>query len=262
MITAYYENHLGEIIDLKKAPYRLITGTLLDYEWDEYNSGFKRFSKKKTLQMDIFTKRINYHKAINHLYEVFEKDVVSQIPGRLYFNESYIQCFIIMSEKKNWESDIFMTLNLTMLTDGAWITEKTFSFNPSNGTAQGTDFPFDFPFDFTGTTKGSATLNNDHYASSHFKMTIYGQVVNPKITIGGHTYTVNTTVEENEYLVIDSREGTVVRVQQDGAQINEFNNRGLRLFEKIQAGNSNVNWSGDFGFDITLYQERSEPRWS
>lgn len=265
MITVYYENHLGEIIDLKKSPYRLITGTLLDYEWEMYNSGFERFSKKKTLQMDIFTKKVDYHESINKLHEVFEKDVLSGIPGKLHFCESYISCFILASEKDNWESDIFMTLNLTMLTDGKWITEKSFSFTQkTSGSSQFLDFPFDFPFDFTGSVKGSAELNNDHYTDSHFKMIIYGPVVNLKITISGYTYAVNTTVQENEYLVIDSREGTVVRVLQDGTQVNEFDNRSFEnsVFRKIPAGNHSVSWSGDFGFDIILFQERSEPKWS
>lgn len=33
------------------------------------------------------------------------------------------------------------------------------------------------------------------------------------------------------------------------------------LFAKIPPGSSTVSWSGDYGWEITLYIERSEPRW-
>ena len=34
------------------------------------------------------------------------------------------------------------------------------------------------------------------------------------------------------------------------------------VFEKIPPGELLVSWSGDFGFDVTVYKERSVPKWS
>lgn len=241
-VELYYLNSYDEKIDFTKKPYiAKDIQKLLDYDWPSVQKrkkiGFKKQVSEIQISANVFAdSEEEYNKACNYLFETCEKDIYIKTKGKLFYNGQYVKCNIVSSRKKDWCMGVNYNLNyLNVVTDEPmWITEKPFSFNPSNGTAQGTDFPFDFPFDFTGTTKGSATLNNDHYTDSHFKMIIYGSVANPKITIGGHTYTVNTTVEENEYLVIDSREGTVVRVQQDGTQINEFNNRGLQLFEKFR----------------------------
>ena len=93
-----------------------------------------------------------------------------------------------------------------------WIKEKFLSYSIFEGTENGfLKFPFDFPFEFSGQKKGVATLNNDHYVEVDFKLTIYGPVVNPIIYIGDNPYKINTTVEENEYLVIDSEKNTVKR---------------------------------------------------
>lgn len=94
-------------------------------------------------------------------------------------------------------------------------------------------------------------------------MTIYGPVVDPIINIGNYPYKVDTTVEENEYLTIDGTKNTVERTLADGTIINEYNKRSFEnsVFRPIPPGNNSVLWSGDFGWDITLYQERSEPKW-
>ena len=40
-----------------------------------------------------------------------------------------------------------------------------------------------------------------------------------------------------------------------------FDDRGELLFQKIPCGSLTIMWSGDFGFDITLYKVRREPEW-
>lgn len=276
MMEIYYVNNRGIKLDLLSIPYRIQTGDLFDYRWEYKNLtrksgkiiGFKRTVRSKKLLLGISNKnKKSYYEALDHFHETIEQDILDGIPGRLYVGKTYMNCYIIASAKTNWEYDINVLDNdIELISENSfWITEKTFFFQQSDSSNQGTSFPFDFPFDFAGTTKGNSMLNNDHYAEADFRMTIYGSCMNPQITIGGYTYSVNTTVEENEYLIINSREGTVIRVQQDGTHVNEFNNRSTAekgVFRKIPAGNLNVNWSGDFGFDITLYQERSEPKWS
>lgn len=238
-------------------------------KYGEDNRIQKSIQSKKLLIGVTNKNKASYYAALNYFYETVGRDVIDRIPGRLYVGGSYMQCYVIASRKTNWEDDVNVLDNeIELVSDNpVWITEKSFSFHPSSSAAKapGSSFPFDFPFDFAGKKKGAAWLQNDHYADSHFKMTIYGESVNPKVTIGGYTYAVRTTVEKNEYLVIDSREGTVVRVQQNGTKINEFDNRSRAeqgVFKKIPEGKLNVNWSGDFGFDVLLYQERSEPQWS
>ena len=67
-----------------------------------------------------------------------------------------------------------------------------------------------------------------------------------------------------EYMVIDSRSKKVYKVKNNGEKVNLFHARGrdFYIFEKIPSGIMAVSWSGEFGFDITLLSERSEPVWT
>ena len=50
----------------------------------------------------------------------------------------------------------------------------------------------------------------------------------------------------------------------DGTITNVFNlrSRDSYIFDKIAPGMSSVTWDGNFGVDITLLEERSEPKWT
>lgn len=108
-----------------------------------------------------------------------------------------------------------------------------------------------------------ARLDNDHFVESGFKMTIYGPCTEPKIWIGDHLYHVAVTLYDSEYLVIDSRERTVVRYARNGVQENCFGKRDNKnyVFQKIPPGKNAVKWNATYSFDLALYQERSEPPW-
>ena len=94
-------------------------------------------------------------------------------------------------------------------------------------------------------------------------MIIFGPAVSPSVLVNGHTYAVDTTIMDNEYLTIDSRYNTVVKTEKDGTKTNEYDKRGKTesVFEKIQAGESTVVWNGSFGIQITLFEGRSEAKW-
>lgn len=267
MITVYYENHLGEIIDLMKKPYRLITGTLFDYEWEETSStisSFSRSAKKKNLKMDIFDDKKTYHKNIDYLNEVFEKDILAKVPGKLYFCGSYINCYIITSEKSNWESNIFMVLNLTILTDAVWIRENNYNFYTyENTSTNNKQYPYKYPYRYANGLNNAYVIN-PHFVDANFKMIIYGPAINPMVVVGGNSYLVNIVLEENERLEIDSRSGTILKIMSKGETVNAFHNREKKrtFFQKIKPGRQSISWTGDFAFDLVIYEERSEPKWS
>ena len=94
-------------------------------------------------------------------------------------------------------------------------------------------------------------------------MTIYGAVDNPQVTVNDYAYQIMTSLESNEYMQIDSRNNTVLKYLANGVVQNVFDlrNKERSIFEPIPSGNLMVTWSGNFGFDITLFLERSEPVW-
>ena len=136
-------------------------------------------------------------------------------------------------------------------------------FGGGDSGAEDLDYPYDYAFDYLSNI-ANTELNNTDFVPSNFKMLIYGVCVDPSITVGGHTYQVNCTVGESEYLTIDSTTKKVYLTANDGTIINQFNNRNKSsyIFEKIPVGTSAVTWVGDFGFDIILMEERSEPKWT
>lgn len=254
-------------------------GTLFDHAYDSVEEDnnileFERGIIDKQLSIDITgTSRKNLNTAIDLLEEVTEKDIQLMKPGRLYVGESYLKCWLIGSEKSRWISDLESIGNkLTIRTDYPyWITEKRFSYRKSSGEVAGSEhleYPHDFPYDYArGTNTGR--LYNEHYTDSGFKMIIYGPCINPIIRISEHVYEVKTTINEGEYVIIDSssryaKDRKIVKIKVDGTEEDIFNsrNKDSDIWKKIPPGEHTVLTDGNFGFEIILLNERSGPKWT
>ena len=261
MITAYYKNSRGEILNLLGYPYLTAEADWFNSDWEESSSGYQR-----TVQVDVYGNDDELVQNMERLYSIIAVDAEEDTYGRLYVNDTFLRCRIQTSKKSNWKGYVYSEVDLTFITpELAWVKEeKNTFFSQAEGTAaDGLVFPFDFPFDFADTRKGSATWEIDHVTASDFRMIVYGPCVNPRILINDQAYEVFTTLESNEYLIIDSRDYTVYKYLANGTVQNLFDNRGLEqsVFEKIPSGLLRINWSGDFGFDLTLFLERREARW-
>lgn len=266
-----YINNKGAEVNLNKSPYRLLVSDLLDYEWDVIESGdlitgFSKSISKRSVDIDIWkTSEKSSRTLMNELTNIFETDISLGTPGKLFIDDNYLICYIFKSEKSNWETKLMTSCEYGLVTDKPfWITETTKSFTKGSGaSSESLDYPHDYPCDYAPKISAS-NIVNDNYAPSDFRLTIYGPVVNPAITIGENVYQVYTELLENEYLVIDTQERFVAQYGNTGGQTNKFNSRNktYEIYAKIPAGISSVVWSGSFGFDIVMYQKRSEPRWN
>ena len=136
--------------------------------------------------------------------------------------------------------------------------------NLSLGGGKNLNYPFNYPFNYTVSDRGSETWQVEHIKPLPFYLIVYGPVTNPRILINNHPYEVFTTLETNEYMTIDSRTHKVLKHASNGTVINLYNNRRTEqsIFEPLSPGILSFNWQGTFGFDITIYVERNEPRWS
>ena len=203
----------------------------------------------------------------NTLFEVFEKDVLAMQHGRIQIGDYYLQCYITGSKKTQYLiNKNYMLVSLTVQTDlPEWIKETTYNYNLIEmGVAPFLDFPYDFPYDFKNELI-NVELNNTNFVASNFRITIYGYIQNPTIYINGHSYSVRCTISTDEYLTIDSVNKTIMLTKANGEKVNHFNNRDKDsyIFEKIQTGISVINCPNEkINFDITLLEERSEPKWT
>lgn len=266
-----YINSKGVEVNLNKPPYRMLVSDLLDYEWDvvesaETISGFQKSISQRSINIDIWkTKEKSSRILMNELTNIFETDIATGVPGKLYIDDNYLVCYIHKSEKSNWETKLMTSCEYGLVTDKPfWITEITKPFSKGAGSASDAlDYPHDYPYDHAPKV-AIGSLTNDNYAAADFRLTIYGPVINPAVTIGENIYQVITEVKDGEYLVIDSQEQYVEQYDLKGNATNKFNSRvkQYQIYAQIPPGTHSIHWPGNFGLDITMYQKRSEPRWN
>lgn len=218
------------------------------------------------------------------MHTAFERDIRSNLPGRLTWGTNYIDCFIVSSSTYPDECEYYTANEIEIYCpDPFWIEPAEYEFIKSyegnalvgsaivgesqignRDTSGFLDYPYDYAYDYAAKGPGSQIVSNDSPSATPFRMVIYGPVANPYFYIAGKYYGVTTLVDEGEYLTIDSRNKTVIRTKIDGTKVNEFNNRSKQtsIFDPVPEGNVKVIWPATFGMTLTLLKERSEPVWS
>ncbi len=273
-MICYYENSKGQKIDLMKYPYRLITGDFFNYEWSEltFNKhiyGFVRSKFEKKVKLDVFCSASEFADAMNHLEEIISIDVLRNIPGKIYVNGEYLSCYIKGVQKDEWEAGIYTIVTLAVLSDYPyWVSEVSKHFYAKNSAlneeeSEFLDYPLRYDFDYTVSKVGTQIWSIDHTTSCPFILTVYGPATNPRILVNGRVIEVYTTLENNEYIILNSRKHTITKYLSNGTTQSLYNNRYMEqsVFESLDPGAVYVTWSGTFGFDILAYMERNEPRW-
>ena len=267
-----YENHFGQRFE--EDCVFLNYSNLRDYSWNYTTmngriSGFSRSITARKIPLVIVGKTGDEATAIkNRLFEIAEADVVSNIPGKVISGEYYTQGFITASAKSKYLiNKRFCKIDLTLTSDDpAWYREKTQSFIPGvidSTQGSGTDYPYEYKFDYE-VSMAAQNLYCDSIRSNAFRLRIFGSALNPSITIGGHVYSVSGSIGAGESLLIDSLTKKITLIKADGTRVNWFDkrNRDSYIFEEIPSGNHSVVWNESFGFDLTVIEKRSEPRWT
>ncbi len=264
-----YINHLNQSIVLGPAEILLNANKVRDYKWEYdtlFNSiyGFKK--KVKTFPLPIAIYSNSKNDIANDMFELFEKDVLAETPGKLVCGNYYLSCYIIGKATSDFVINRYMKIELTVATDKPnWVKTDKFMFriNNSNLTEEGLGYPYDYPYDFVS-PMSIQSFNNDDFVDTEFEMIIYGAVSNPAVTIGQNTYRVNCDVGANEYLTINSKEKTIILTTSRGVKVNKFAYRDTslgKIFKKIPPGTQKVVLTTECNLDITLLKERSEPKW-
>ena len=269
-----FENHLGQRFEGLPNGVYMNYNDLRDYSWsyDTINSRISRFHRPVTNRtIPLIVNCSSDEEAINvknRLMELAEADIEAVLPGKIYIGEYYTNGWITASQKSNYLiSKRLCKIDLTLTSDDpAWYREQKYVFLPDMGNVSlggGTDYPYDYPYDYATSLLGQTIVCNS-VSSNAFKLLIYGEVTNPSVTIGGHTYTVYGTVGKGETLLIDSLNKTITLTTAAGNKVNWFDKRGREsyIFELIPPGQHIAAWIGSFGFDLTVIQKRSEPKWT
>lgn len=267
-----YINHLNESLEFGKNGLFVNENDLHDFAWEitsqnDKISGFKKGIVEKTIPVVLVSD--SQEEAVvlkNKLFEIFEKDVLAVQPGKIIVGDYYLKCYAVESSKTDYLTEKrYLKVSLKISTDQPyWVKETSTKFDYESNLSDGDlDFNKDFPYDYTSNLMNEKLINSN-FTATNFRLNIYGSCVNPKITIAGHNYEVDTSIESNEYLTIDSVNKTIILTHTDGAKENCFKNRNKDsyIFEKIPEGTLNVSINGNFNFEVTLLEERGEPKWT
>lgn len=276
-MTIKYVNSSGSEIILNSGNYLVSSHDLRDFQW-EYKAinrpsgyggrvSFGRGVQEKHINIGIRGKN-DFSKNAAALMAITEPDILKNKPGKLYLGDQYLTCFLSVASKVNHYSRRGNWVNKEMkivVIEPFWNTEIIHRFLVGNpDTVDGGKkylgrYPYRYISEFD-----SRTLYSNHYTSSPMIITIYGPATNPRIVIGGKEYMLAATIIANQRIIIDQLHKTIVAKNPDGQETNLFDYRDKTndIFAYIEAGPHDVIYTGEFGFDITVIQQRSEPSWS
>lgn len=280
MKDIYYVNSSDKRLDLLSDCFRLQTGTLFNHACDytiskTHIKNINRTLLEKELVLTIQNGTGHtFEEAMDLFNDYTEKDISIGIPGKLYYGESYQPCFLFGTELFDWEYDAgYIDKNVKIITAHPyWITEQHITIPAIskiqtmavNNTKK---YPYTYPYRYADIYK-SIKVNIDHYTESDFRMIAYGPTANVNVSINGHKYHVDYPIESGEYMVIDSRDylppdERIYLVKNNGEKINVFNYRDPEhsVFKKISPGYATIYYNQSYGIDLTIFKERSEPKW-
>lgn len=271
-----YINHTKEEIIFGINGIYINQNDLRDYSYKLVNNDFNYDFKSKKIQIMIVKEnKLKSYEKRNEIYNIIDKDVALKTPGRFYINDYYLSCYITASSKKSYLLDErYILLDLEVLPQSKWIREKFISYRTDGkvysenneeiviGSSKNWDMNYDYPYDFAPPLLNKI-LMNETYFKSDFKVSIFGPVDNPQLQIGDNFYKVNIELQDSEVLTIDSKSKTITKIDRRGTTVNvfKFRDRDHYIFQQIPPGDNKIKWSGTFGFDVVMYEERSEPKW-
>lgn len=274
----YYENSLGERLYLDRRPCVISGGTLFDTKWKPQTSSrpmgeglrllsAKRPSEDKTMELDVYADtQEELADVLENMETHFGRDISAMSCGRLYIGDQFLRC-MCMTSKKELSRDFVMMgrLTLTVLTEiPAWCRETTYRHLPGGDMdADGHKYSYGYPYRY-GTGMAGITIYNESYLPSPLRIVFYGPAVSPRVEVNGSVIGINTTLLEGEYAVIDQQMRQIYKVSADGGKTNIFDSRvkNGRTYEYIRPGAAHAGVTSDAGVDITVIEQRSEPRWA
>ena len=202
------------------------------------------------------------------LRRVLDRDVQAGTPGELvYDGEWRTRAYGVKAEPQTlYRSYRAETLTL-VLVDGIWRRATTASYLPAASVGgDWLNYPHDYPMNYMA-TPAPQTVEGSAWAESPLRLTIFGPAVNPVVTIAGNRYAYDGTVPAGARVVIDGLAKTVTEISVTGDEVNRFSSArrggglgsGEYCFQPLPPGVSSLAWPGTFGFDLTRWDEESEP---
>lgn len=284
----YYENSNGRKIDLNKPPFLGVkSNDLFSFKWSYITQGqsvqkivkFEKAMVEKKFQVIVSgTSGAAYLGNLELFLQLTDVDINNLQMGKLWMDDYYLEGYIFASTKNRKYLNTTKTIiDLSVICEkGNWQSEETWRFRQGyvdeedpQYTGYGILYPYDYAYDYSAPFSIN-TILNESYMDTDFELTYYGPSQNPEVTIGQdrdgnpQVYKIYWTLSANDRLVINSKKKTAVVIDYEGNEQNVFQWRDTNydLFAKIRGGGNAVRKKPDDVFEIKLFYERSEPKYT
>lgn len=240
--------------------------------WD-YKAGYRdlSYAARKAREETVTVAMLDLA-AADALRLAADADLASMTPGTLDFDGWSQRCYIAGIEAKAVTGDAAVVKLEAVLLDGVWRKKDSYEFRPGAGSGTvgvGHGYGYGYAYGYPYSNETSREIDVDSIVASPFRIIVYGPAVRPSVTVGGNRYHVSTDVPDGGYLLIDSIEGTVIKVAKNGYKTNALPDAALGggvgsgsyIFEDIPAGTSTVSYDGSFGWDLEVYREDGAVPW-
>lgn len=208
-----------------------------------------------------------------------EKDVADLTPGRIWWNNQYIEVYFASHDTHPVDSGMNWTeiVGRFYAPYPFWIEEQTLIVRPSEASQSGLpedvkgypedrDFVYGYEYSYPY-AKNAVAFTADSALPSDFKAVVYGPIATGvNFSIAGHVYKVNYPLKLGQVMIIDTRDYIPLDkkcyvITANGTEINVFDYREPTslLFVKIPSGQAVLNYARSYGIDLTIFQERSAP---
>lgn len=292
MTDLIYKNNRGKEIVLTQFPYWINIESLFDYKWSYATKQRRRGNIVAGFSKDIATQDFVLHflsdtlekrnTAIDAFNDAIEQDIFDGVKGTLLYGDWYTKCYIIGAKNEKWHyGNPVLKKTFTLVREQeTWFREitkrsydrnsypiydigdrvKSFDFELTGAYETG---GYDYNFDYIPDFKSFASLENPSVNDSDFILQLTGEAEQPMVQIGDNIYEFNMTVPTGATLAINSIDKTTTLTTAEGTQVNVFGARNPEyyIFERIPTGVLPIDWNGNWEWAITIFEERSEPRW-
>lgn len=259
-----YELHSKNGVVHKHLPYRSWSWKVRCTELEQgvRVSGFTRGPAQYKSELLFYGTKEEQEKLINDLHDEYEGDMRRKKTGRLIVDGQYLDMYVIGVDAR-YKNGV-TTDNIQIYAPYPyWMQEQKIVLDASAVTGSGfLDYEYDYSYDYTAPVMGRKLIKSDFPFTSEYQMVIYGLAVNPRITINGYPYTLYATIPQGAYVIIDSKQKSIMMYNTNGTRTDLFNfrNKTESIFQKIPAGDLDIAWDSSYGVDITVFRERSEPK--
>lgn len=231
----------------------------------EIKKFYKSFAEYTLTVSVVCDSQEDFAEKIQFMSDVFQADIESKTPGKLYFNNTYLECFIRSSSYAEYDDLFYMAdIELTVVSPyPGWISESLNTYTFSKSTDETAVLGFSVVgVAVLGIGKGSSwfrIISNNQLVPCDMSITMFGPAESPLVQIGDNYYQVNYTIESGQALTINTKNKTVTLG--DGTNLFAYRNYDYNIFEKLQPGRNEIRYSEASQLYITKYETRGQPSW-